>query len=113
MSLLSIDQQYEFAAKIQNLIMFVGLLTDDEVETLQTMRKQLQKEIGNLGAVAGVLAPLAESDHKISHNEIMIKRLDAILAIHQSNLDMRDADNKLESQKAGEQKIKDMFGLLS
>ena len=58
MSKLDLDAQYELAARIQNLIMFVGLLTPDEVDALKELKENLQKSNSTMGAVAGILAPL-------------------------------------------------------
>lgn len=112
MSELNIDQQYELAAKIQNLVIFVGLLSVTEVDTLRKLRKQLLDQNSRLEAVAGVITPLHESEHKVSHHNAMIKRIDAIIAISESNFDMAGADKKLEDAKEGQDKIAKMFGLL-
>lgn len=111
MSILSIDQQYEFGAKIQNLIMFVGLLTEDEIETLHELRKNLVSQNSTLGAASGTLIPLEKADHKIARHNAMIKRLDAIIAIHESNLEMEDADISFKEAQEGRRKINELFGL--
>lgn len=112
MSKLNIDQQYELAAKIQNLVMFVGLLSMSEVESLKELRSQLKDQNSRLNAVAGVITPLAETNHKVARHNAMIKRIDAIIAISESNFDMMTADKNLKSEKEGQDKIAEMFGLL-
>jgi hypothetical protein len=111
MSDLPLDAQYELAAKIQQLVIFTGLLSDDEIEALKKMRANLKDQNSNLSAVSGVITPMAESEHKIARNHAMIKRIDALVAIHESNYDLRDADNEFQNSKDNHQKVLDMFGL--
>lgn len=111
MSKLDIDKQYDLAAKIQQLIIFVGLLSDEEVEALKDLRKSLIESNSSLNAVAGILTPLEESDHKISRQKSMIKRIEAFIAISETNKEMGDADEKLAKDKAGKETINRMFGL--
>lgn len=111
MAILSKDEQYIFAEKIKQLIMFIGLLGQDEIDTLKSMKQRLHESNSNLSAVAGILTPLEESDHKIAHQTAMIKRINGLLAINESNQIMQDADSKLENEKAGRDKINSMFGL--
>lgn len=111
MSKLDLDKQYELATKIQHLIMFVGLLQPDEVEALKELKKNLQESNSSIGAVAGILTPLEESDHKISRQRAMIKRIDAFLAISETNHEMQDADDELEKSKKGRETINALFGL--
>lgn len=111
MSTLDIDKQYELAAKIQNLIMFVGLMTPEEVIAVKAMRDQIEDSMSSLAAISGTITPLEESDHKIAHYKVMIKRIDAVLAIAESNTEMQDADEEFEKSKKGRDDIKRMFGL--
>lgn len=111
MAVLNIDEQYEFGERIKTIVMFVGLLTEDEIDTLKSLRDNLKEQNSSLGAVAGILTPLEESEHKISRHNSMVKRIDAILAIHESNLEMGDADNKLANEKSSRAQINSMFGL--
>lgn len=111
MSKLDLDAQYELAARIQNLIMFVGLLTPDEVDALKELKKSLQESNSSLGAVAGILAPLEESEHKISRQRSMMKRIDAFLALAETNQELQDADHELEKAKKGRETINALFGL--
>lgn len=111
MSELSLDAQYELAAKIQNLIMFVGLISDDEIDALRELKKSLQDSNSKIGAVAGILTPLEESEHKISRQQAMIKRIDAFIAIAETNQEMQDADEELEKSKKGREKIAELFNL--
>jgi hypothetical protein len=108
---LSLDRQYDLAGKIETLIMFVGLLADDEVEAIKSLKEKLEDEIPSLQAVAGVLAPLEETEHKIAHYRAMIKRTDAIIAISESNKEMSVADGDLEKSKESRDMIAKMFGL--
>lgn len=111
MSKLDLEKQYELAGRIQQLIIFVGLLSEDEVEALKELRQNLKESNSSLNAVAGILTPLEESDHKISRQTAMIKRIDAFLAIHETNQEIGDADAKLAKDKAGRETINKMFGL--
>lgn len=111
MSSLDLDAQYDLANKIQNLIMFVGLLKPEEVEALHELKKSLQDSNSTMGAVAGILAPLEESEHKIARQRAMIKRIDAFIAISETNHEMQDADQELEKSKKGREKINALFGL--
>lgn len=111
MSLLTTDEQYELATKIQTLIMFVGALNVKEVMGIQQMREQVEDQISSLSAVSGIITPLEESENKIAHYRCILKRCDAILAIHESNLDMAEADKKFEDSKKGREQIKELFGL--
>lgn len=111
MSKLSLDAQYELAAKVQNLIMFIGLISDEEIEALRDLKRSLQDSNSKLGAVAGILAPLEESEHKISRQQAMIKRIDAFIAIAETNQEMQDADQELEKAKKGRETINSLLGL--
>lgn len=111
MSELSLDAQYELAAKVQNLIMFIGLISDEEIEALRELKRSLQDSNSKLGAVAGILAPLEESEHKISRQQAMIKRIDAFIAIAETNQEMQDADQELEKAKKGRETINSLLGL--
>lgn len=111
MAVLSIDDQYEFGEKIKTIVMFIGLLTEDELDTLKSLRDNLKKENSTLGAVAGIITPLEESEHKMARHNAMVKRIDALIAIHESNFEMGDADSTLAEAKAGRDKINSMFGL--
>ncbi len=111
MSKLDLDAQYELAARIQNLIMFVGLLTPDEIDALKELKENLHSSNSSLGAVAGILAPLEESEHKISRQRAMIKRIDAFLALAETNQEMQDADAELDKAKKGRDTINALFGL--
>lgn len=111
MSKLDIDAQYELASKIQNLIMFVGLLKDDEIIALREMRNSVEDQISQLGAVAGIITPLEETEQKIAHLKAIIKRTDAVISIHETNVDMKEADEVFEASKKGREQIKELFGL--
>lgn len=111
MSKLSLDAQYDLAAKIQQLVIFVGLLQPEEIEALKDLKKSLQESNSTMGAVAGILAPLEESEHKISRQRSMIKRIDAFIAISETNHEMQDADSELEKAKKGRETINALFGL--
>lgn len=111
MSELSLDAQYELAAKIQNLIMFVGLLTPEEIDGIKQMRDQTEQQISSLSAISGTLTPFEESENKIAHYRAIIKRSDAIISIAESNKDMQDADAEFEASKKGRADIARMFGL--
>jgi len=111
MSELSLDAQYELAAKVQNLIMFVGLLTPEEIEGIKQMRDQVEQNISSLSAISGTITPLEESENKIAHYKAIVKRSNAILAIAESNADMQAADAEFEASKKGREEIKRMFGL--
>lgn len=108
---LDMDAQYELANKIQTLIMFVGLLKPEEIEGIKKMRDQVEESISRLAAVSGTLTPLEESDNKIAHYRAIVKRADAILAIAESNEDMKLADAEFEASKKGREQIKEFFGL--
>lgn len=108
---MDIDKQYELAAKIQNLIMFVGLLTPEEVTGIKDMREQVSDQISSLSAISGVITPLEESENKIAHYRCIVKRCDAILAIVESNMDMQAADQEFEASKKGRAEINALFGL--
>lgn len=111
MSKLSLDAQYELAAKVQNLVMFVGLLSDDELEALAELKSNLQESNSTLSSVAGILTPLEESEHKIARQRAMIKRVDALIALHETNQEMQDADTELEKSKKGREEIARLFNL--
>ena len=108
---LDIDKQYELAAKIQNLIMFVGMLTPEEVDGIKQMRDNLEEQISRLSAMSGVITPYEESQNKIAHYKASIKRADAILAIAETNQEMQDADAEFEASKKGRDEINALFGL--
>lgn len=111
MSKLDLDAQYELAAKVQNLVMFVGLLKPEEIEALQELKQNLRDDNSKIGAMSGTILPLEESEHKISRQRSMIKRIDALIAIHESNVEMQDADTELEKSKKGRESINALFGL--
>lgn len=111
MSILSTEDQYNLAAKVQNLIMFVGLLTPDEVETLEKLRDNLKEDNSRIAAISGTIVSMEKADHKIARQNAMVKRINAVLAIHQSNVEMGDADQKLADDEAGREQINKMFGL--
>lgn len=111
MSELSLDAQYELANKIQTLIMFVGMLTPEELDGIKQMREQVEQQISSLSAVSGIITPLEETENKIAHNKCIIKRCDAILAIAESNQEMQDADIEFEKSKKGREDIAALFGL--
>lgn len=111
MSELSLDAQYELAAKVQNLIMFVGLLTPEEIEGIKQMRDQVEQNISSLSAMSGVITPFEESENKIAHYRAIIKRSNAILAIAESNQEMQEADAEFEQSKKGRDEINALFGL--
>ncbi len=111
MSKLDLEAQHELASRIQNLVMFVGLLKPEEIEALKDLKQSLQESNGNLSAVAGILTTLEDSEHKISRQRSMIKRIDAFIAIHETNFEMQDADQELEKSKKGRESINALFGL--
>lgn len=113
MSKLSLDDQYNLAAKIQNLVMLIGLLTDDETEALLEMRRNLLEQVSKLQAIGGTIVPLESSEHKVSHLNAMVARIDAILSINNSNVMMQEADKKLQDDQDSRGKIAAMFGLES
>jgi hypothetical protein len=108
---LDIDAQYELANKIQTLIMFVGLLKPEEIDGIKQMRDQVEDNISSLSAISGTITPFEESENKIAHYRVIIKRCDAILAIAESNKDMADADAEFEASKKGRDEINALFGL--
>jgi len=111
MSKLDLDAQYDLAFKIQNLIMFVGLLSDEEVEALHELKKQLKESNSTTMAASGTLIPLEKAEHKVARQRAMIKRIDAFIAISESNKDMQDADVELEKTERGQKKIEELFNL--
>lgn len=111
MSKLSIDEQYNFAEKLKQLVIFVGLLSDDEVGALKELRDNLLKQNNNLRTVGGILVDLDAADHKIARHEAMVQRIDGLLAIHESNKLLADADSEYADKKASNEKLNAMFGL--
>lgn len=111
MALLSKEDQEVLAEKIKMLITLVGLLTPDEIETLEKMRENLKNDISKLQAIGGLLVDIDESDNKIAHYNAMIKRTDAVIAIHESNVEMNDADLNLASRKENAKAINALFNL--
>ena len=111
MSTLELDAQYELASKIQNLIMFVGLLSDDEIAALKELKKSLHDSNSKTSSVAGLLVPLEKAEHKIKRQSIMIKRIDAFIQIAASNNELQDADRELDDKLKGKEKLEELFGL--
>lgn len=111
MSNLDLDAQYELGEKIKALVMFVGLLTLDEIDAIKELKHNLQESNSTMSAIGGLITPLEESDHKIARQRAMIKRIDAVLAIAETNQEMQDADIELQKAKAGREKINALFGL--
>jgi hypothetical protein len=111
MSKLTIDEQYAFGEKLKQLVIFVGLLTDAEIEALKGLRQDLREQNSTLSTTAGVLTDFDASEHQIARHDAMIKRIDAVLAIHESNLEMDDADQKYATEKASREQLNRMFGL--
>lgn len=111
MSNLSLEKQEELAARIMQLVVFVGLLTPDEVESLKELRQNLQESNGTMNAVAGILAPLEEANHKVSRQQAMIKRIDAFIALHESGVDLQQADEEFKKAKDGQAQVNRLFGL--
>lgn len=111
MSLLSHEDQLIFGEKIKQLIMFVGLLSPDEIETLKQLKESLYEENSTLNTIGGVLVDIDKADHKIARHKAMIKRIDGLVAIHESNLEMGDANVTLAEKQKGKQTINELFGL--
>lgn len=111
MSKLDLDAQYELAARIQNLLMFVGLLSADEIEALKELKQSLQDDNSRIGAMSGTILPFEESEHKIKRQQVMIRRIDAFMALAESNHEMQDVDAELEKSKKGREQLKELFGL--
>lgn len=111
MSSLDVEAQYELAAKVQNLIMFVGLLTAEEIIGIKQMRDQVKEQVSSLQAVSGTLVPMEEAEKKIAHYRAIIKRSDALIAIAESNEEMKAADAEYEKNKNSRETISRMFGL--
>ena len=108
---MDLDKQYELAGKIQNLVMFVGLLSEEEVSALKELRQALKDQSGSISAVAGTLVDLEKAEHKVDRNAAMTKRIDAIIAISESNVELQAADAKLENAEKSRETINRMFGL--
>ena len=105
------ERQLELAEKIKTLIMFVGILEPDEVQDIKNMRDSIQEQISTLHTIGGLLTPLEESDKKIAHLKATIKRINAILDISESNIDMQKADAQYNLDKQNSKQIMGMFGL--
>lgn len=108
---LSDGEVLELAAKIEQILMVIGLLDEREIAAMNRLKESIADEASKLHAVAGLLVPLHEANYKLKQLSVQTVRIESLIKIVESNKQLQEAGEELDESKKHQETINNMFGL--